>query len=218
MAQKSKSHFWASYSDLMTSLFFIMLVLFILTVCMLQKEIINTEAARIEAEQARIATQAQLDKIKEIEESISKIDPNLFDYNAKFKKHILKIDVSFPRGSADMSTIDAPTLQRLEYAGKTVRDFINEAHSNLKVQYLLIIEGQASKDNYAGNDLLSYNRALSLYKFWQSHNVSFDKKAVEVIISGSGQNGLLRMTPDDATNEANQRFLIHIVPKPGIIK
>ena len=46
-----KSFFWASYADLMSSLFFIMLVLFVLTVVMLQK--------------ARQATEAELEKIKE---------------------------------------------------------------------------------------------------------------------------------------------------------
>lgn len=215
MAQKS--HFWASYADLMTSLFFIMLVLFILTVCMLQKEIDKTGAAWKEAERQRRATQEQLDKIREIEEGVSKIDSTLFEYNATYKKHILKIDVSFPRGSHDMNQIDEHTLKRLKDAGTTVRDFIKEAHNNLNVQYLLIIEGQASRDNYALNDQLSYNRALALYKFWQKNNISFGREACEVIISGSGQNGVLRMLPDNGSNEKNQRFLIHIVPKPGII-
>ena len=212
-----KSHFWASYSDLMTSLFFIMLILFILTVCMLQKEIFSAQQARDKAEKEQKATQAQLDKIREIEEGISKIDPTLFEYNSTYKKHILKIDVSFPRGSADMTTIDNNILCKLQSAGKTVRDFIQVAHNDLNVQYLLIIEGQASKDNYVGNDQLSYDRALALYKFWSNHGISFSRNACEVIISGSGQNGILRIQPDNGTNEANQRFLIHIVPKPGII-
>ena len=37
MSQKKESFFWTSYSDLMTSLFFIMLVLFILVVVLLHK-------------------------------------------------------------------------------------------------------------------------------------------------------------------------------------
>jgi len=184
---------------------------------MLQKEIYSTEQQKIEAERQRKATQEQLDKIREIEEGISKIDPTLFEYNSTYKKHILKIDVSFPRGSHDMSTIDSAILDKLKYAGITVRNFIDDAHNNLKVQYLLIIEGQASRDNYTGNDQLSYNRALSLYKFWTRNDISFDKDACEVIISGSGQDGILRMQPDNGTNAANQRFLIHIVPKPGMI-
>ena len=86
------------------------------------------------------------------------------------------------------------------------------------VQYLLIIEGQASKDNYLFNDELSYNRALALKKFWKDSLITFDPKQCEVIVSGSGASGDLRMEPDIPGNEKNQRFLIHILPKPGIIK
>ena len=58
--QKKESFFWTSFSDLMTSLFFIMLVLFVLTVALLHKRM-------VEIENERIATQVQLDKIKEID-------------------------------------------------------------------------------------------------------------------------------------------------------
>lgn len=209
MAQKS--HFWASYSDLMTSLFFIMLVLFILTVCMLQKQIQV-------ADEARAATEMQLKKIKEIQEGVSKIDKRYFDYNETYKKHVLKVQVSFASGSSNMADVDEATQKQLIEAGKVVRDFINMAYQSKNVQYLLIIEGQASKDNYSGNYELSYRRALSLYKFWQDNRISFNKNACEAIISGSGQDGAYRVQPDDASNTANQRFLIHIVPKPGIIE
>ncbi len=83
---------------------------------------------------------------------------------------------------------------------------------------MLIIEGQASKDNYLFNDELSYNRALALKKFWKDSLITFDPKQCEVIVSGSGASGDLRMEPDIPGNEKNQRFLIHILPKPGIIK
>ena len=55
-----RSFFWASYADLMSSLFFIMLVLFVLTVVMLQKQV--------------KATEAEMNKIKEIQNAISNID------------------------------------------------------------------------------------------------------------------------------------------------
>ncbi len=53
---KKANFFWASYADLMTSLFFIMLVLFVLTVVMLKR-------------QAR-ATEEELKKIQEIASAI----------------------------------------------------------------------------------------------------------------------------------------------------
>ena len=43
MSQKKESFFWTSYSDLMTSLFFIMLVLFILVIFLLHKRMEVTE-------------------------------------------------------------------------------------------------------------------------------------------------------------------------------
>jgi len=41
MSKKKESYFWISFSDLMTSLFFVMLVLFVLTIALLHKRMIN---------------------------------------------------------------------------------------------------------------------------------------------------------------------------------
>lgn len=43
MAHKQESYFWTSYSDLMTSLFFVMLVLFVLASAMLKNKIDEAE-------------------------------------------------------------------------------------------------------------------------------------------------------------------------------
>lgn len=203
--KQSKSYFWITYSDLMTTLFFIMLVLFVLTISILQKR--------------NEATQRQLDKIKEIEEATKKIDPRYFVYNETYKKHILNINVSFNTGSANINDIDIDTRIDLLTAGKSISSFIVDANKKYDTKYLLIIEGQSSKDNYLYNDELSYKRALSLFEFWTEINhIEFDKNICEIIISGSGQSGLLRTEPDIPTNKNNQRFLIHILPKPGIIE
>ena len=199
--KQSKSYFWITYSDLMTTLFFIMLVLFVLTISILQKR--------------NEATQKQLDKITEIEEATKKIDPRYFVYNETYKKHILNINVSFNTGSSNIKDIDIDTRMDLLNAGKSISNFIIEANKKYNAKYLLIIEGQSSKDNYLYNDELSYERALSLFEFWTEINhIEFDKNICEVIISGSGCFGLLR----DPVEKNNQRFLIHILPKPGIIK
>ena len=165
------------------------------------------------------ATETELNKIREIQNAVSNIDSTYFEYNEKHKKHILKIDVSFQTGSADISNINDSVLVQLKNAGKTIQSFILKTYEKYAgVQYLLIIEGQASKDNYLFNDELSYNRALALKKFWKDSLITFDPKQCEVIVSGSGASGDLRMEPDIPGNEKNQRFLIHILPKPGIIK
>lgn len=206
-----RSFFWASYADLMSSLFFIMLVLFVLTIVMLQKQM-------IEIEEMRKATEAEINKIKEIQNAISNIDSTYFAYNAEHKKHILKIDVGFQTNSADITDIELETRHQLLNAGKAINQFIKDACQKYNAQYLLIIEGQASKDNFIRNNELSYERALALVNYWKNNGVLFNPEQCEVIISGSGQDGTLRIQPDVAGNVKNQRFLIHILPKPGVIK
>ena len=84
--------------------------------------------------------------------------------------------------------------------------------------YLLIIEGQASKDNYSLNNQLSYDRALSLFKFWfpnqKETTLQFYNLPCEVVIAGAGY---MEGKPRAERNADNQRFLIQIIPKPGII-
>ncbi|MDR0989372.1 MAG: OmpA family protein [Prevotellaceae bacterium] len=207
---KKESFFWTSYSDLMTSLFFVMLLLFVLTIISLRNTLIKVEGEKI-------ATEQQIDKIREIEDAVHSIDPEWFRYDSVHKKHILNIDVAFHKGSADITDIPQSTLTRLLKAGASIHNFLEKANKN-NVKYLLIIEGQASRDNYPLNDELSYRRALALSKFWERNNLDFSSSGCEVIVSGSGQTGTLRVPPDNATNPANQRFLIHVVPKPGIIE
>lgn len=208
---KKESFFWTSYSDLMTSLFFVMLLLFVLAIVLL-----SSNLSRVEAE--RNATEAQLKKVIEIENAINTIDSNYFDYNHNFKKHILRIQVNFPIGSSSLHSADENTLLQLYSAGIAIDNFVQKVTKKHPVQYLLIIEGQASKDRYTRNYELSYERALALKRFWDDRNIDFGQNC-EVLISGSG-DGKLKGTDfmREVYEPNNQRFLIHIIPKPGIIE
>lgn len=208
MAQKQESYFWTSYSDLMTSLFFVMLVLFVLACAMLNNKANEAKNEANKAERLKEATEKEMKKIREIEESIAAIDPQYFEYSAEHKKHILKIKVQFAKESAD---IPQSSREALIAAGRSIADFLKEKSSD-DIKYLLVIEGQSSKDNYLYNDELSYNRANALKHLWRQNGINFGNKC-EVIVSGSGTGGALR----SPVNEENQRFLIHIIPKPGII-
>lgn len=208
---KNESFFWTSYSDLMTSLFFVMLVLFILTIVLLHNKI--------------KATENQLKKIKEIEESIRNINSQYFEYDSVYKRHTLKnIRVSFKNYSFNMNDIDYDQKYRLDEVGLSIKSFVDSTvKQNPNVKYLLVIEGQSSKDNYYNNeyynnDVLSYQRALSLFKYWITKGIIFNANHCEAIISGSGQDSPFRLQPDDKNNKGNQRFVIHIIPKPGIIE
>ena len=211
---KKDSFFWISYSDLMTSLFFVMLVLFVLVIILLHKEMVKIK-------KERDATQEQLDKIKEIEKSIENIDRRYFVYHPERKRHTLseEIQVKFRRGSSNINDIPDYQLALLKKVGFSIIEFVEKAileHSNVK--YLLIIEGQSSKDSYVRNYELSFERALSLYRFWENDcGIRFDKSKCEIIISGSGERSDFREQPDNAKNEKNQRFVIHVIPKTGEI-
>ncbi len=202
MAQKKESFFWTSYSDLMTSLFFVMLVLFILVIVVLHK--------RMEA------TQAQLDEVKKVAASTKELSgSDYFEFKPEYKKYQLTIQVRYPAGISDIqemiSSDKEKKLAQLADAGRVIEEFL-ERHKD--TQYLLIIEGQASKDNYPFNYQLSYERALGLIRYWiQDSHISFGKNC-EILISGSGDGKLDTHSMRETGNEtANQRFLIHILPK-----
>jgi outer membrane protein OmpA-like peptidoglycan-associated protein len=224
---KKESFFWTSYSDLMTSLFFVMLVLFVLVIVLLSKKITETEQdkqiAEIEKRKAvaeKQATEKQLAKIREIEESVEKINPEYFEYDAQYKRHTLKnITVSFNRESSNIYDIPQSDLVRLLEVGRSINTFVDEAVKSIpEIKYLLIVEGQSSRDRYIRNHELSYERALALFRYWKSHDIDFDAKHCEVIISGSGQESPFRNLPDNSSNKSNQRFVIHIIPSNGIIE
>ena len=67
MAKESKSFFWASYADLMTSLFFVMLTLFIVVIIALNN-------ARIDAIEQTAELQAKIDKADEINNATRELD------------------------------------------------------------------------------------------------------------------------------------------------
>ena len=198
---KKESFFWTSYSDLMTSLFFVMLELFVLVIMLLHNKI--------------QATETQLNKIRELEASIEKIDSTYFQYDADFKRHTLKnIEVSFRLNSSNINDISMQDRDRLCEAGRSIKKFVQDAvEKNPKVKYLLIIEGQSSKDNYIRNYVLSYERALALVKYWKNNDISFNNNHCEIIISGSGQESPFRI---EGNEKLNQRFVIHIIPKMGV--
>ena len=210
--KKRESFFWTSYSDMMTSLFFIMLTLFVLAIALLHREVVQIG-------KDKDATEAELQKINEIRTAVQSIDSTYFSYDPSYKKHILKTEVKFQRGSANINDLDQATKEELLVVRDRIKDFLDQLIAkDREASYLLIIEGQASKDSYPLNNQLSYDRALSLFKFWfpnqKETTLQFYNLPCEVVIAGAGH---MEGKPRAARNEDNQRFLIQIIPKPGII-
>ncbi|MDL2242008.1 OmpA family protein, partial [Bacteroidales bacterium OttesenSCG-928-L03] len=206
-----------SYSDLMTSLFFVMLVLFVLVIVLLHNKI-NQQAE--ELENYKTVPIEKYKYLEQAEQALKNIDQNYFEYDSLYKRHTLKnITVSFRTGSSNIDDIPKEDLESLYLVGRSINDFMKQAVDSIPdVKYLLIVEGQSSKDNYSKNYELSYARALSLVNYWTREGIYFNNNYCEVIISGSGQASPFREKPDIAGNKANQRFVIHIIPKTGIVE
>ena len=217
MSEKKESFFWTSYSDLMTSLFFIMLTLFVLVIVLLHK--------RMEA------TELQLEEIKKVEASTKQLEQSSnFAYKAKYKKYVLDIRCFFEETKYELKDLQADTV-RLRQAGVEIKEFLDNNASN---QYLLIIEGQASRNSEKLTDRnyhWSFQRALTLMKYWKDVcHIDFGANC-EIQIAGSGDGrynfgytggeSTEKFKEMDATlmrevgtkEKDNQRFIIHVLPK-----
>jgi hypothetical protein len=218
--EKKRDFFWLSYSDLMTSLFFVMLVLFILVFSMQNKIIQELETAKTELEDKNgdlKAAKEELERIKEIEKTVNNIDKNYFHYDSINKKHILNMQFGYPTGVHDIAKIIPDKRPDLLKAGEAIKELIKHFPDEENIKYLVVVEGQASNDGWSGNDDLSYHRAQSLVNFWKNNDIGLDKlKNCEIVIAGSGIKGVPRDFPDNPP--ANQRFLITIIPKIGEMK
>lgn len=204
--EKKKDFFWLSYSDLMTSLFFVMLVLFVLVYSMQSSLIKELQVSK-----------EKLDRINKIDSMVNNIDKRYFTYDSLNKKHILNIQFLYPTGSAMINQITPNKKPELIEAGRAIKQLILEFPEEEHIKYLVVVEGQASKDNWSGNNKLSYDRAQSLIRLWKENQVGLEKlKNCELIVAGSGEKGIPRTQPDKPP--ANQRFLITIIPKIGEMK
>ena len=225
----NKFSFWPNYVDIMTTLFAIMLVLFCVTFT--HFKITNDQLKR--AQDSLNAYVRDYKELLSIYEIVENIDTAYFEFKKEYVKHIFKINVTYQTGQFELDRLAADDLNPLEAqrlrneifkAGVVIKQTIENLQNkeNLKqdIKYLVVIEGQASKDGYNQNDymnnnVLSYQRACKLTEFWKSRGIDFTKMdKCELLISGSGEKGV----PRESGNEIyNQRFLIHIVPVIGNI-
>jgi len=205
--RKKNDFFWVSFSDLMTTLFFVMLVLFVLTVVFLK-----IEQGKVEAKVE------ELEKIVQLEEQFKPLqEDGDFFYLEKCKKFVARElmgkEIFEPNKTKILDKYIQPTVQ----VGRKLESFLNKLEEeNPTFSYLLIIEGNMantydrkySQDSEYGYKI-SYERALAVYNLWTDNNIDFRKSNVEVLISGSGFNGLCR----EKNQADNKRFSIQIIPK-----
>jgi len=215
MGKKKNDFFWISYSDLMTSLFFIMLILFVLVYSIMkcQHYII-------------IEYQKERKKIEEIKAAIKNLDPEYFKYDSINKYHEFQTNIEFTSKKHD---IPKKYYGILKEAGKALEKVLNDStNKEFDIKYIVIIEGMAArytdplkyKKHFTPKNInytykLSYDRAKEVYQFWVNNGIKFNEKIVEIIIAGSGWFGAGRYTGKDEGK--NKRILIQIIPKIGTI-
>lgn len=215
--KQSKDFFWPSYVDLMTALFLIMLVLFVLSYKLFHDKQVNLVAANAKLE-VQLKEKKKLDEIKE---SLKRLDNSqYFTYNEKFKRYELNFDVLFQSGRYNLPPA---ARQPLIEAGRFLLSQMQSLRDD-GIQYLVIIEGRAAMnpnfpatasqnaDQQAVREL-SYNRALAVVYLWQQAGLQFPKN-IEVIPAGSGYRGAGRYN-GYAKEQLNKRFIIQIQPKIG---
>lgn len=249
---KDKGFFWLSYSDLMTSMFFLMLVLFVVGVVRfssIQRQLLPMEEyiSIIKGQQEEINRlkdfKDKYEEIISIYKAVDNIDPEYFEFNKDYLKHIFRIQVTYQTGKfklnelrqdaswgKEYNPIEADRIrQQVKDAGEEIKRTILKLRENdsikSDIKYLVVIEGQASADGYnknefLNNNVLSYQRALGLHEFWRDEaGIDFTKMdKCELVIAGSGEGGVPRAPKTNSGDDThNQRFLIHIVPVIGDI-
>ncbi|RAK64011.1 hypothetical protein [Hymenobacter edaphi] len=214
--QQRSDFFWPSYVDLMTSLFIIMLVLFVYSFKLFRD---REESQKRLLGELKVKAQ-ELEQIQRIRESLRRLEGDYFRYDPQNERYELRVDVQFKAGRDEIQEQYKPALLR---AGRLLQERLRAIQTTLPVRYLVIVEGMAAR--YPQGDprnqreeqstyQLSYRRALNLSNFWQQNGLRFGQdRTVELIIGGSGFFGTGRYA--GRREGDNKRFLIQIIPKIG---
>lgn len=219
-----KALFWTSYSDLMTSLFFAVLVLFVVVVVAMGTVNRQVQEAKEKLEKAledANATNEQLNQILRLQDQFNTLTASSsLKYDEQKRMFYAKDFVGIEIFKPNEAVIKDEYLETVNKVGADIKKLIDtlKVH-NRDFKYQLVIEGTAAipyKELRAGTFNpdnmgmyeLSYRRALALYNKWKGLN--FRKSNTEIIIAGSGFNGVNR---DNIVEDNNKRFIIQIIPK-----
>lgn len=224
--EKYKDSFWLSYSDLMTSLFFIMLVLFVVCISKMkydniilqgERDTAKTEKRIIEAEKKR------LEQILRLEEQFKELsNSSALQYVEEKKMFVAKDFIGIEIFNPMSDTILPQYIPKVDLVGQSLLEIVERLYKkNSNLNFQLVIEGNAAipwqtlkNQTFNPNNIpmyeLSYHRALALYLRWLSQGIDLRPYNTEVIIAGSGFNGINR---DNKVEENNKRFVIQIIPK-----
>lgn len=214
--KRRQDSFWLSYSDLMTSLFFIMLVLFI--VCIIKMKGTQNELTDLLGKTQ--ATVEQYENVLQLENQFKELSKSsTLRYDEKQKTFIAKDFEGIEIFEHESAVIKPEYLETVDKVGCDLNALLSKLYkSNSNFNYLLVIEGNAANSyqnpmpidkEYTYN--LSYARSLALYYRWTKYdNIDLRQYNTEIQICGSGLNGINR---DKENENNNKRFVIQIIPK-----
>lgn len=230
--------FWPSYSDLMTTLFFIMTLLYVISVTHLVSSEEKAVQAQKRAEEAETIAVNKWKWVKDVQKSVEELqnkkDANgnpYFKYDEKAQRFFLTRNIKFKSDKAEISNQE--DREYLLEIGKEIQELTNRSQRESdygEVSYLIIIEGSASWDQNTKdrcrdenstdckiakehNLALSHDRAVSLFSLWRRNEEIGSKlfnSFTEFKLIGKGLGGKGR---DEENEENNQRISISIMPK-----
>ena len=216
-SNNKKALFWTSYSDLMTSLFFAMLVLFVVVVVAMGAANRKTKKA-LQKANVTIEQQNQILRLQDQFNTLTASSSLKYDEEKRmfYAKDFVGIEIFKP----NEDVIKDEYLETVDSVGSDIKRLIESLNANnSEFKYQLVIEGTAAipyrelragtynPDNIAMYEL-SYHRSLALYNRWK--HLNFRESNTEIIIAGSGFNGNNR---DKKVEDNNKRFVIQIIPK-----
>ena len=106
MEDNNRTSFWPSYVDIMTTLFAIMLVLFVVSYSRFKIK---------EQELLKIAN--KYEEIKSIYRAVENIDSTYFEFNKQFVKHIFRIQVTYQTGEFELNKLEDDLKDKSDWLG-----------------------------------------------------------------------------------------------------
>jgi len=174
---KKSNFFWVGFADLMTSLFFIMLVLYVVSFALYKKQIEEIDVLKASLENKITELKKSVDEFEEnkkllliqaekakiieaVEKNLEplKSDTSLFRYEEKYKRFTLAFDVEFKTNKSEIKIDELEdfdiTSNKIQDVGKKLQNTIDYLATKKvqdstmgNVSYLVIISGYASKLN-----------------------------------------------------------------------
>lgn len=169
-----RNHFWVSFSDLMTTLFVLMFVLFLIFLsqglrliaanaacekelaivrvnlekCESEKNLLIKELENLEGEKVAKATLKKINVIQSIDEALRALPQDLFKYDEISQRFRLSLEVNFSPQSSDIRDVPGNVRDKLVQAGREIENKIrtlNAGNSDEKFRFLLVVEGNTQK-------------------------------------------------------------------------